>query len=125
MDDKKYLELIFQLVQEIEDICFTILPGDFDTKPMQDFIIRNVEIIGETTKHLSDEFKKSHPEIPWNYLAGMRDRFLQDPLILESGPDSEWDKLYDYLFDLKNVCFMVLRKDEYLKMLSHYNDLIV
>jgi uncharacterized protein with HEPN domain len=108
MNDKKYLDLIFQLIQEIEDVCITIPPKDFDTKPMEDFIIRNVNFIGETTKQLSDGFKDSHPEIPWSYLAGMRDRFLQYPLILESGPDSEWDKLVDYLFDFKEICFIAV-----------------
>ena len=105
MNDKTYLDSIFQLIQEIEDICFTIPGEDFDTKPMQDFIIRNVNIISETTRQLSDGFKESHPEIPWSYLVGMSDRFLLHPLILESGVDSEWDKLGHYLFDLKYVCY--------------------
>ena len=105
MNDKKYLESIFQLIQEIEDICFTIPGKDYDTKPMEDFIIRNVNNISETTKQLSDGYKKSHPEIPWSYLGGMRDRFLLHPLILESGADSEWDKLMDYLIDLKYICY--------------------
>ena len=31
--------------------------------------------IGELAIHLSDEFKKEHPEIPWHEIIGMRHRF--------------------------------------------------
>lgn len=42
-----------------------------DTKT-QDAVIRNIEIIGEATRKLSDEFKNKHDEIPWQPMAGMR-----------------------------------------------------
>jgi len=32
-----------------------------------------IEIIGEATKRLSDEFRNQHPDIPWRSMAGMRD----------------------------------------------------
>lgn len=42
----------------------------------QDAVIRNIEIIGEATKNLSDEIRNKYPEIPWRGLAGMRDRLI-------------------------------------------------
>jgi len=42
----------------------------------QDAVIRNIEIIGESTKNLSDELRGKYPEIPWKGLAGMRDRLI-------------------------------------------------
>jgi uncharacterized protein with HEPN domain len=36
-------------------------------------VVRQIEIIGEATKRLSEEFRNSHPEIPWRSMAGMRD----------------------------------------------------
>ncbi len=45
------------------------------SKP-QDAVIRNVEIVGEATKNLSDAVRKKYPEIPWKALAGMRDRLI-------------------------------------------------
>ena len=38
-------------------------------------IIRKFEIIGEETKHLPEDLKELHPEIPWKSMSGMRDRF--------------------------------------------------
>ncbi len=36
-------------------------------------MVRSLEIIGEATKKLSDDFRKQHPQIPWKQMAGMRD----------------------------------------------------
>lgn len=39
----------------------------------QDAVMRNLEIIGEAVKQLSDSLKSAHPDIPWKQIAGMRD----------------------------------------------------
>lgn len=36
-------------------------------------IVRQIEIMGEATKRLSDEYREQHPAIPWRAMAGMRD----------------------------------------------------
>jgi uncharacterized protein with HEPN domain len=40
---------------------------------LQDAVVRNLEIIGEATKRLSDRCRQCHPQIPWREMAGMRD----------------------------------------------------
>jgi len=45
---------------------------------IQDAVIRNIEIIGEATKKISDEFKKSNFKIPWREMSGMRDKLIHD-----------------------------------------------
>lgn len=42
----------------------------------QDAVIRNLEILGEATKNLSDELRSAHTEIPWKSLAATRDRLI-------------------------------------------------
>lgn len=39
----------------------------------QSAVTRQIEIIGEATKRLSEEFRVDHPEMPWRQMAGMRD----------------------------------------------------
>ena len=42
----------------------------------QDAIIRNLEIIGEAAKKISAEFRKANNQVPWQDIAGMRDRLI-------------------------------------------------
>lgn len=46
-----------------------------DTKT-QDAVIRNIEILGEATKQLSDAFVMTHNDIPWSRIAKMRDKLI-------------------------------------------------
>ncbi len=42
----------------------------------QDAVIRNLEIVGEATKNLTDIFRAQYPLIPWKSMAGTRDRLI-------------------------------------------------
>ena len=46
-----------------------------DTKT-QDAVIRNIEIIGEAAKGISEQLREDNPQIPWRNMAGMRDRLI-------------------------------------------------
>lgn len=35
--------------------------------------MRELLIVGEAAKRMSDEFKAAHPDIPWRQMSGMRD----------------------------------------------------
>ena len=45
---------------------------------VQDGVIRQLEIIGEATKKISKETCDKHSHIPWNDIAGMRDKLIHD-----------------------------------------------
>ena len=61
-----------------------------DTKT-QDATVRNLEIIGEAVKGLSSDFKKKHQDVPWQAIAGVRDRLIHD----YAGVN--WDIVWDVL----------------------------
>lgn len=43
---------------------------------IHDAVIRQLEIIGEATKNLSEDLIKEHKVIPWKEIAGMRDKLI-------------------------------------------------
>ena len=40
--------------------------------------VRSLEIIGEATKQVPQQFREEHPDLPWRLMAGMRDRLIHD-----------------------------------------------
>jgi uncharacterized protein with HEPN domain len=43
-----------------------------------DAVVRNVEIIGEASKQMPEEFKQAHATLPWHQMVGMRNRIVHD-----------------------------------------------
>ena len=41
-------------------------------------VLRCIEIIGEASKHITDEIRSANPLIPWKEMAGMRDKLIHD-----------------------------------------------
>lgn len=39
---------------------------------MQDAVIRNLQMLTESSQRLSDELKATEPQVPWRELAGFR-----------------------------------------------------
>lgn len=77
-DDRLYLIHIWECIQRIESYAIEGKSSFLASNMIQDAIIRNFEIIGEATKHLSPELKQSHPEIQWRGLAGFRDVLIHN-----------------------------------------------
>ena len=45
---------------------------------LQDGVIREIEIIGEATKRLSQNLRNHYAHIPWEDIAGMRNKLIHD-----------------------------------------------
>lgn len=41
-------------------------------------IVKNIEIIGEAARMLTDEFKAAHPEVEWRNISGMRNFLVNE-----------------------------------------------
>lgn len=40
--------------------------------------VRSLEITGEATKKVPDDFRAAFPDVEWRAMAGMRDRLIHD-----------------------------------------------
>jgi len=71
--DKGRLEHILESIDYIIDFIKGIRFEDFKTDMKLRFaIIKNIEIIGEASYMLSNEFREQHPEIPWRKVINSR-----------------------------------------------------
>ena len=50
----------------------------FDDTKTQDAVIRNIEILGQAVKGISDATRALEPGVPWRQIAGMRDKLIHD-----------------------------------------------
>lgn len=62
--------------------------------------IRSLEVIGEATKKLTDDFKNKHPSIEWRKIAGTRDKLIHDYYGIDY--DIVWDILTSKIHKLHN-----------------------
>jgi len=44
----------------------------------QSAVVREIEVIGEAAKRVSDDFRQAHPEISWRLMSGMRDMLIHN-----------------------------------------------
>lgn len=75
--DQDYLSDIREAIQRISIYVAGLDYETFvkDTKT-QDAVIRNLEILGEATKNLSEKFRSVYTDVPWKSMAGTRDRLI-------------------------------------------------
>lgn len=72
-DDLVYLHHIADAAAAIAKYTKGGKEAFFVDKMIQDAVIRNLEIIGEAAKNISQEIRDTYPDIPWKQIAGMRD----------------------------------------------------
>lgn len=48
----------------------------FENVPIQDAVIRRIEILGEAVRNLPEETKKTYPEVPWQDIMDMRNNLI-------------------------------------------------
>lgn len=75
--DQEFLDDIREAIQRIGDYVTGLDYDTFvnDTKT-QDATIRNLEVLGEAAKNLSEEFRTAHSDLPWKSMAAARDRLI-------------------------------------------------
>ena len=44
----------------------------------QDAVLRNLEVIGEASNNIEDEFLKQYPQIPWRTIINLRNVLIHD-----------------------------------------------
>ena len=79
-------------INDIESFSNGLSKRDLSENRMkQNAIIRGIEIIGEATKNIPDDFRKNYPEIEWRKIAGLRD------IVIHTYFDIDLDVLWEII----------------------------
>jgi uncharacterized protein with HEPN domain len=78
-DESVYLQHILDAIATIESYLQGVTEEIFSQQSLiQDGVIRQLEIIGEAVKRVSDSSRSQQPQISWQDIAGMRDKLIHD-----------------------------------------------
>lgn len=81
--DALYVEQILDAIEKIRSFSSGVDFAAFEeNQEKQSAVILQLAIIGELSKHLSNEFKQ-RITLPWKEIAGFRDRAVHDYLSLD------------------------------------------
>jgi uncharacterized protein with HEPN domain len=98
-DDKLYLIHMQECIQRIEKYTAGGKMEFLQQEIIQDAVIRNLQVLAESSQHISDGRKLNHPEVDWLALSGFRNVLVHDYL----GVDDEriWNIIINDLPPLK------------------------
>lgn len=76
-DDKVFIRHILDetafIIKESKGLSYEDLVSN---ETLKRAVVRSLEIIGEATKNLSEDFRKKYSDVEWRELAGLRDKLI-------------------------------------------------
>lgn len=52
----------------------------YSSRLVQDAVIRNLQVMAESSQRLADDIKKTYPDAPWKQISGFRNILVHDYL---------------------------------------------
>ena len=108
-DDMVYLEHIIDCINRIDDYAENDQFNFMNSTMVQDAVIRNLQILAESTQKISAPLKQQHPEINWRAISGFRNILVHDYL----GVDLQqiWQIIENRLPSLKDNIQVIILKN--------------
>lgn len=86
-DERDFTQFLQDILDAIDDVQGFIKGMEFnefsgDKKTIY-AVMKALEIIGEATKNLPDTLKNEYPDIPWKFMAGIRDKVVHGYFVVD------------------------------------------
>ena len=109
-DDKAYLHHILDAIERVQLYVTSVTYEAFTRNLLlQDGVVRQLQIVGEAARQISDAFRHAHPELPWSAMIGMRNRLTH--AYFEVNLPIVWDTIHFDLPPLKEKIERILAED--------------
>lgn len=107
LGDKIRLQYIYDAILEIESYLMHKDFDDFSNNSMMKFAcVKQMEIIGEASKHVSDEIKSRFSSVEWSQIVGMRNVFVHEYFGIDT--DLVWEIIKNDLPEFKKNVKQIL-----------------
>jgi len=109
LGDKARLQHILDAISEIENYLSKSDFDDFMQNSMMRFAsIKQMEIIGEASNHISEAVKKEFPDVKWEQIIGMRNVFVHEYFGIDT--NLAWEIIKNDLPELKTNILLIVEK---------------
>ena len=107
LGDEIRLKHILDAIEEIESyLSEASFPNFIENSMMRFACIKQMEIIGEASNHISDKLKSKFTEIAWAQIVGMRNVFAHEYSGIDSG--LVWEIIENDIPELKEKIEQIL-----------------
>jgi uncharacterized protein with HEPN domain len=79
-DDRVYLQYILRCISRIQEYAAGGRDQFFRTPLIQDGVLRNLQVLAESSQRLSEQVKAMRPEVDWAAVGGFRNVLVHDYL---------------------------------------------
>lgn len=108
-EDKIYLKHILDSIRFIQKYCKGIeIAGFCDDEILQSAVVRQLEVIGEAARMISNTTKDKLPGIKWIKIVGMRNKLIHEYFGVDL--NIVWSTLQEELPKLKKEILTYLKK---------------
>lgn len=109
--DKKLQLIVKDIIAAIDSIQEFVegmqLEDMHDDDKTSSAVVRKLEVIGEAAKQIPEKIRRKHADIPWQEMAGMRDRLIHAYFGIDY--TLVWDVIFNELPRVKESMKAVLR----------------
>lgn len=77
--DDAYLLDILNAARKVRQFTTAVTEEEFEgSELLQSATMRQLGIVGEAARKVSQETRNAHPEVPWSEIIGMRNRLIHE-----------------------------------------------
>lgn len=107
-DDTVYLHHNLDAIRLIEEYTKGMSENEFLANSMaHDAVVRQIEIIGEDARNISDAFRDKHSKLPWGKMTGIRNKIIHEYFNINYA--IVWDTVRDDLPGLKKSITKIIK----------------
>ena len=109
--DKSRLEHILQAIERIRRYTKGKTFDDFIADDMMYYaVVKNIEILGEASNMLTEEFREAHPNTPWKQVNGMRNYIVHEYFQVDN--NVVWDVITTDLLLLEKQIIEYIKEEQ-------------
>jgi len=106
-EDTVYLRHILECIRRIEEDIAEGRERFMAGHTLQDAVLRNLQVMAESTQRLSDAVKATQPDVEWRKIAAFRNILVHDYLGIDL--EAVWDITRRDVPELKQAVELMLR----------------